>query len=129
MVTGSNTRGEVTQSVRPGRTAVRNQGISTGTSTGGTRVNSNNMYTRPNTGTYTRRSTTNIDRTGSNYNRPSSTRRSSDYYNNNNSNTRSTFQRSNTTSSGSSFSRSSSSYSRSSGGSVSRSSGGGSRRR
>lgn len=128
MVTGSNTRGEVTQSVRPGRTAVRNQGISTGTSTGGTRVNSNNMYTRPNTGTYTRRSTTNIDRTGSNYNRPSSTRRSSDYYNNN-SNTRSTFQRSNTTSSGSSFSRSSSSYSRSSGGSVSRSSGGGSRRR
>ena len=127
VVSGSNTRGEAAQSVRPNRTAVRNNGITTGTSTG-TRVNSGNTYTRPSTGTYTRPSTTNIDRTGSNYNRPSSTRRSSNYYNNN-SNTRSTYQRSNTSSSGSSFSRSSSSYSRSSGGSVSRSSGGSSRRR
>lgn len=127
VVTGSNTRGEATQSVRPGRTGTRNPGVSTGTNTG-TRVNSSNTYTRPSTGTYTRRSTTNVDRTGSNYNRPSSTRRSSNYYNNN-SNTRSSYQRSSAGSSGSSFSRSSSSYSRSSGGSVTRSSGGGSRRR
>lgn len=127
VVTGSNTRGEATQSVRPGRIGTRNPGVSTGTNTG-TRVNSSNTYTRPSTGTYTRRSTTNVDRTGSNYNRPSSTRRSSNYYNNN-SNTRSSYQRSSAGSSGSSFSRSSSSYSRSSGGSVTRSSGGGSRRR
>lgn len=126
VVTGSSTRGDATQSVRPGRTAIRNQGVTTGTGTG-TRVNSGNTYTRPSTGTYTRRSTTNVDRTGSNYNRPSSTRRSSNYYNN--SNTRSTYQRSNTSTSGSSFNRSSSSYSRSSGGSVTRSSGGSSRRR
>ena len=127
VVTGSNTRGEATQSVRPGRTGTRNPGVSTGTNSG-TRVNSGNTYTRPSTGTYTRRSTTNVDRTGSNYNRPSSTRRSSNYYNNN-SNTRSSYQRSSAGSSGSSFSRSSSSYSGSSGGSVTRSSGGGSRRR
>ncbi|MBM6888717.1 hypothetical protein H6A30_00130 [Bacteroides caecigallinarum] len=126
VVTGSSTRGDATQSVRPGRTAIRNQGVTTGTGTG-TRVNSGNTYTRPSTGTYTRRSTTNVDRTGSNYNRPSSTRRSSNYYNN--SNTRSTYQRSNTGTSGSSFNRGSSSYSRSSGGSVTRSSGGSSRRR
>lgn len=127
VVTGSNTRGEATPSVRPGRTGTRNPRVATGTNTG-TRVNSSNTYTRPSTGTYTRRSTTNVDRTGSNYNRPSSTRRSSNYYNNN-SNTRSSYQRSNAGSSSSSFSRSSSSYSRSSGGSVTRSSGGGSRRR
>ena len=127
VVTGSNTRGEATQSVRPGRTGTRNPGVSTGTNSG-TRVNSGNTYTRPSTGTYTRRSTTDVDRTGSNYNRPSSTRRSSNYYNNN-SNTRSSYQRSSAGSSGSSFSRSSSSYSGSSGGSVTRSSGGGSRRR
>ncbi len=129
VVTGSNTRGEATQSVRPGRTAIRTQGTTVGTGTTGTstgtRVNSS-TYTRPSTGTYTRRSTTNVDRTGSSYNRPSSTRRSSNYYNNNNN---STYQRSNTSTSGSSFSRSSSSYSRSSGGSVSRSSGGSTRRR
>lgn len=122
VVTGSNTRGEAVRSVRTG---TRNPGAATGTSSG-TRVNSGNTYTRPSTGNYTRRSATDVDRTGSNYNRPSSTRRSSDYYNN--SNTRSTYQRNNAGSSGS-LNRSGSSYGRSSGGSVTRSSGGGSHRR
>lgn len=124
----SSSRGESVNSVRPGRTAIRNNnGISTGT---GSRVNSG-AYTRPssrpysrqNSGTYIRRSSTNVDRSGSNYSRPSSTRRSSSY---NSRSSQSTYQRS----SESSFRRSSNSgYSRSSGGSVTRSGGGSSRRR
>lgn len=107
------TRGE-SQSVRPGRTAVR--GTSTGTVRSGSR--SQGIYTRPSIGT---------DRTGSSYNRPSSTRSSNvvGYGNSNNNNNRSSYsnsyQRSNT------YNRSSgsSSYTRSSGSGVSRSSGGG----
>ena len=122
VVEGSGTRGN-NQSVLPGRTAVRSAGTSgnTGTRTG-TTSRTQGVYTRPATG---------ADRTGSTYNRPSSTRRSVNYNREgyNNSNTRSsnsTYQRS---SNSGSFNRSSgSSYNRSSGSSgVSR--GGGSRRR
>lgn len=127
VVEGSGSRGN-SQSVLPGRTAVRTGGTSGVT---GTRTNTRTqgVYTRPTTG---------ADRSGSSYNRPSSTRRSVNYnregYNSNTRNSNSTYQRSNSSgsynrsSSGSSFNRSSgSSYNRNSGSGVSR--GGGGRRR
>ena len=118
VVEGSGTRG-ATQSVRPGRTAVRGQGT-TGSRTG---TCSQGVYTRPSIG---------VNRNGSTYNRPSSTRRSVDYNRSNglNSNTRSSYQNSRSSgsynrSSGSSFNRGSMGGGRS----VSRSSGGGGGRR
>ena len=119
VVQGSGTRGE-SQSVRPGRTAIRS-GNSTGTIRSGSR--SQGVYTRP---------SRSVDRTGSSYNRPSSTRRSVNYNNSN----RNSFNRNSTTrsnsfnrSSGGSFNRSSGGSMNRGGGGVSRSSGGGGRRR
>lgn len=116
VVQGSGTQGNA-QSVRPGRSTIRG---TTGT------VHSDASRTQ---GIYTRPSRS-VDRTGSSYNRPSSTRRSVNYNNNrnsfNNSTTRSnSFNRS----SSGSFNRSSGGVSRGSGGGVSRSSSGGGRRR
>ncbi len=119
VVESSGTRG-TTQSVRPGRTAIRGEG------TTGTRTNSRTqgVYTRPSRG---------ADRSGSTYNRPSSTRRSVNYGNRSNSynsNTRSSYQNSRSgsfnRSSGSSFNRGSTGGGSRSGG---RSSGGGGGRR
>lgn len=121
VVEGSGSRGG-SQSVLPGRTAIRNSGTGTTGTRVGTGSRTQGVYTRPATG---------ADRSGSSYNRPSSTRRSVNYnregYNNSNTrSTNSTYQRS---SNSGSFNRSSgSSYSRSSGSSgISR--GGGGRRR
>ena len=122
--------------VRPGSGAGSSSSTSVRPSGGGSSFQQNgpSSITRPSRGngsSYVRPSST-VDRTGSIYSRPSSTRRSSNY-NNNRSNTRSSSSYSTPRSSGSSFSRGSSSYSRGSatGGSSSRSSsrGGSSSRR
>lgn len=122
--------------VRPGSGAGSSSSTSVRPSGGGSSFQQNgpSSITRPsreNGSSYVRPSST-VDRTGSIYSRPSSTRRSSNY-NNNRSNTRSSSSYSTPRSSGSSFSRGSSSYSRGSatGGSSSRSSsrGGSSSRR
>ena len=117
VVQGSGTRGE-SQSVRPGRSVIRGNNAS-GTMRPGSR--SQGVYTR---------SSRSVDRTGSSYNRPSSTRRSVNY-NNNNSFNRNSTTRSNSfnRSSGGSFNRSGGGSVSRGGGGVSRSSGGGGRRR
>lgn len=113
--------------VRPGSGAGSSSSTSVRPSGGGSSFQQNvpSSITRPSRGngsSYVRPSST-VDRTGSIYSRPSSTRRSSNY-NNNRSNTRSSSSYSTPRSSGSSFSRGSSSYSRGSatGGSSLRSS-------
>lgn len=117
VVQGSGTCGE-SQSVRPGRSVIRGNNAS-GTMRPGSR--SQGVYTR---------SSRSVDRTGSSYNRPSSTRRSVNY-NNNNSFNRNSTTRSNSfnRSSGGSFNRSGGGSVSRGGGGVSRSSGGGGRRR
>ena len=117
VVQGSGTRGE-SQSVRPGRSVIRGNNAA-GTMRPGSR--SQGVYTR---------SSRSVDRTGSSYNRPSSTRRSVNY-NNNNSFNRNSTTRSNSfnRSSGGSFNRSGGGSVSRGGGGVSRSSGGGGRRR
>ncbi len=117
VVQGSGVRGE-SQSVRPGSSSFRNANVRNGVRTG---TRSQGVYTRP---------TRSADRTGSSYNRPSSTRRSVNYNNN-----RGTFNN-NSNMRNNSFNRGSSgSVNRSGGGSFNRGgggvsrSGGGSRRR